>query len=75
MLAGTALASMGAVSATALIENDTFEGLAALGEQLGSFLTGITPGIIALVFAVGLIGAVVAIIFGVASLIKRSMHR
>ena len=61
------------VNATAIIANDTFEGLPSLGSNIGGFLTNLVPGVIAFVFALAVIGGVVAIFMAIAKKIGGSV--
>lgn len=70
---GVAVAATGAVAgvhASPIIANDTLEGLPAAGTQMGGFLTGITPGVFAVLLLLGLAGAIVLIIVAVGDRIK-----
>ena len=51
--------------------NDTVSGLSELGTDLGGFMTNLAPGLIAFIVPLAIVGAVVAIILGVAAMIKR----
>lgn len=68
-----ALGMVGSAMATPIIANDTFEGLPALGSNIGSFLTGLVPGVIAFIFALAVIAGVVAIFFAIAKKIGGSV--
>lgn len=68
-----AIASIPAAFATPVIENDTFEGLPDVGEDVGGFLTALLPGIIAVLVAVGIVVGIVAIIKAVAKLLTKGM--
>ena len=70
---GAVAASKG-VSAAAILANDTFEGLGALGSNLGAFFTNITPGVVALVFTLSLISAVIYLLWALASRIKGGVN-
>jgi hypothetical protein len=63
---GAGALAVGSALATPVIANDTFDGLPSLGSQIGSFLTNMVPGVIAIVFALAVIGAIVAIFMAVA---------
>lgn len=72
---GLAVATAPSAFATAVLENDTFEGLPAAGSNVGSFLTNLLPGIVAVVIVLGIVGGIVAIIMAVAHLLKKSLHK
>lgn len=60
---------------TAILENDTLEGLPALGTQLGDFLSNLAPGIGAFVLIVGIFGGIVAIIVAIVYVIKKRVAK
>lgn len=72
--AGFALAATGA-HATALIANDTLEGLPELGSDVGDFMGNLAPGLFKFILLMGLgvaiVGVIVAVIFVVR---KKATH-
>jgi len=61
-------------TATAVIANDTLEGLPALGTQLGSFLTNLAPGVGAFIIIIGVFGGVAAIVYAIVSVVKNKVR-
>jgi len=59
---------------TAIIENDTLEGMPSMGTQIGGFLKEIAPGIGAFILIVGVFAGIVGIVMGIAVLIKKKVN-
>lgn len=55
---------------TAVIANDTLEGLPALGTQMGGFITNIAPALLFIGIIIAVIVGVVGIFGGVVYLMK-----
>jgi len=60
--------------ATAVIANDTLEGLPAIGTQIGSFLTNLAPGVGAFIIIIGVFGGVAAIVYAIVSVVKTKVR-
>lgn len=72
-LATTGATAVGGAMATPIIANDTFEGLPALGSNLGGFMLNLAPGLVALIFVLAVVGGLVAIFYSVAGVIGKSV--
>lgn len=70
--AATAIAVQG-VSAAPVLANDTFEGLPAIGEDVGGFMTGIVPGLSAFLLVMALVGGLALIFAGIGKVIARKI--
>ena len=59
---------------TAYIANDTLSGLPQMGSDLGSFLTGVAPGIGIFIIVIGVFGAIAGIVKAIANLINNKIN-
>jgi hypothetical protein len=61
---------------TALISNDTLEGMSSMGTQIGDFLSNLAPGIFKFTLLLGIAGGIVAIIYAVVTAVtKKISHK
>lgn len=55
--------------------NDSVSGLSELGTDLGGFMTNVTPGILAFVVPIAIVGGILAIIAAFAFVIIQAVKR
>lgn len=60
-------------STTSVIAKDTFDGVPALGSNLGSFFSNIAPGVMGIILVLAIIGIVIYLIYVVSGQIKDSV--
>lgn len=65
-----AVALIPSVSATQVLANDTLYGLPSAGEQIGGFLTGLTPGLTGFMLIMAVISGVIGILGALVVVIK-----
>lgn len=61
-------------STTSIIASDTFSGLPALGTNLGGFMRNLAPGIVAIIFVLGIIGGICMIFYATSDSIRNSVQ-
>lgn len=63
------------VHATAILDNDTLEGMPELGSDLGDFMGNLAPGLGKFLLTMGIFLGIVGILAGVFYIIKKSVTR
>jgi hypothetical protein len=58
---------------TAIIANDTLEGLPTLGTQTGDFLGNLAPGLGKFILVIGVFAAIAGIIVAIVYIVKHKM--
>lgn len=76
LAAGVAFAALASQAhATALIANDTLEGLPQLGTNVGDMLGNMAPGLFKFILLLGIGGGVVALIVAIIFVVKQKAGR
>ena len=59
---------------TAILENDTLEGLPSLGTQTGDFMGNLAPGLGKFLLIVGVFAGIAGIVYAIITLIKSKVR-
>ena len=72
-----ALSGMGTmvpvVMASSAIDNDTLQGLPAIGSDVGNFLKALAPGVGAFIIIMGVFGGIAAIVYSIVGVVKHKV--
>ena len=60
---------------TAMLANDTLQGLPDVGSDLGSFLTNLAPGVGIFILLLGIFGGIGALIYAIVRVVKRKINQ